>query len=223
MLVIEDHRVFAEALQARLRREPDLSPVDVAYTGAEACERITLGTPDVVVLDLLLGDASGLEVVQYARRVSPASVVVMLTGVESPDAVADGLRLGVRAWLPKTVDASHLVRVIHGVCRGETWIAPDLLGKVMPRLVGANAAATDPLTTLTLREREVLRYLVDGLTRAQIADRMHVSGNTVRTHVQNVLTKLGTHSTLETVALALRYGITASAPRGTRPGAPAGG
>jgi DNA-binding NarL/FixJ family response regulator len=215
VLVIDDHTLFADAVQARLSREPDFRPVLVAY-GAEQARARLATAPAVVVLDVAMGAVSGLDLLEDIGRLSPQTKVIMLTAVESVDAVLTALRRGARAWLPKTVDADHLVRVIRGVSGGEAWLAPALLGRVLTALVAAPAvAAPDPLDALTGREREVLQCMVDGLSRAEIAVRLRVSANTVRTHTQNLLAKLGVHSTLESVALALRHGLRAS---GTGPG-----
>ncbi|HET8661268.1 MAG TPA: response regulator transcription factor [Micromonosporaceae bacterium] len=211
VLVLDDHAVFADALQARLSREPDLGPVLVAYSAAQARAVAARARPAVAVLDLSLDDGgSGLDVAVALRETSPDTRVVILTGVESVEDVVTGLVHGVRAWLPKTIDTDHLVRVIRGVCAGEAWLAPDLLGKVLTDLVAHAAPRPDPLDGLTSREREVLQHMVNGLTRAEIAQRLHLSVHTVRTHTQNLLTKLGAHSSLESVALALRNGLRVS-------------
>jgi DNA-binding NarL/FixJ family response regulator len=211
VLVVDDHTVLADALQDRLSGEPDLRPVLVAYGAAHAWAVLTQMRPDVVLLDLMLGDGSGLDLAEHVRQVSPGSKVIMLTGVESVGPVVSALASGARAWLPKTVDAEHLVRVVRGVHAGEAWLAPDLLGRVLSDLVKRTAATSpDPLSELTGREREVLQCMVDGLTRARTAERLGVSINTVRTHTQNLIAKLGAHSTLESVAFALRHGVRAS-------------
>jgi DNA-binding NarL/FixJ family response regulator len=220
VLVVDDHVVFAEALQARLARECDLEPVRVAYGADEACAEIVREPPAVAVLDLLLGDGeTGLDVAQTIRRRAPQTRTIILTAEESVDEVVTGLLCGVRGWLPKTVEVDHLVRVIRGVHAGEAWFAPDLLGRVLTDLVAYSMVPADPLVRLTRRERHVLQCMVDGLTRAQIAERLGLSVNTVRTHTQNVNAKLGVHSTLESVALALRTGLRGSeddAPPGRR-------
>jgi two-component system NarL family response regulator len=159
----------------------------------------------------MLGEQSGLDVAGDIRELSPASQIVILTAVESTEPVVTGLSRGVRAWLPKTVECEHLVRVIRGVYAGEAWLAPELLGAVLSDLMDRTLdAPPDPFASLTEREREVLQCMVDGLARAEIAARLHISVNTVRTHTQNLITKLGAHSTLESVALALRNGVRAS-------------
>jgi DNA-binding NarL/FixJ family response regulator len=209
VLVVDDHAIFADALQARLSREPDLGPVGVAYGAAEARAKVVRMRPAVLVLDLLLSDGeSGLDVAEAIQETSPQTKIIILTAVESVGDVVTGLMHGVRAWLPKTVDVGHLVRVVRGVHAGEAWLAPELLGRVLSDLVVG--ARPDPLDGLTTRERQVLQCMVDGLTRAQIAQRLHLSVNTVRTHTQNIIAKLGAHSTLESVTLALRKGLRAS-------------
>lgn len=211
VLVVDDHTIFADALQARLAREADLGPVSVAYGAREASDHLASGQPSVVVLDVILHDGSGLDLVDEMRAASPDSKVVMLSAVESVDAVVTALSRGARAWLPKTVDTDHLVRVIRGVHRGEAWLAPELLGRVLADLTARAAVPpANPLAALSPREREVLQCMVDGLSRNEIAGRLRVSANTVRTHAQNLIAKLGVHSTLESVALALRHGLRAS-------------
>lgn len=208
VLVVDDHAVFAQALQVRLSREPDLRPVWVAETAEQARTRLTAGRPTVVVLDVLLGEVSGVDLAADIGVLSPETRVVMLTGVDSTDLVVAALLHGARAWVSKTVHAEHLVRVIRGVAYGEVWLAPDLLGRILTELLARSVPPEpDPFAGLTVRERDVLQCMVDGLSRPEIALRLHISTNTVRTHTQNLLAKLGAHSTLESVALALRHGI----------------
>jgi DNA-binding NarL/FixJ family response regulator len=207
VLLADDHALVAEALQVRLAREPDLGPVRVAHTPAQVRASVKQDPPRVLVLDIAFDADGGLPLAQYTRDVSAETRVVVLTAVESVGTVVAALRCGVRAWLPKTVRPEQLIRAIRGVTRGEVWLSPDLLGQVLTAVVGREPGRPDPLAALTPRERDVLQCMVDGLSRAQIAQRLHVSTNTVRTHAQNVLAKLGVHSTLESVALALRHGL----------------
>lgn len=211
VLIVDDHAVFADALQARLAREADLGPVTVAYSATQLRAQIIRGRPDVVVLDLLLGDRNGLDLADDVRELSPATKIIMLTAVESVEPVVTGVARGIRAWLPKTVDVEYLIRVVRGVHAGEAFLEPGVLGVVLSDLVARTLnPAPDPFAVLTARERELLQCMVDGMTRAESAAYLGVSVNTVRTHTQNLIAKLGAHSTLETVALALRNGIRAS-------------
>jgi two-component system, NarL family, response regulator LiaR len=210
VLVVDDHILFADAVRARLRRDPQLDPVWVAYSAADARRLLIERAPAVAVLDVVLGDASGIDLVRFIAEQCPQTRAVMLTGVDSVELLVSAIAHGARAWLPKTVDAAHLVEVIKGVHRGEAWLSPRMLGETLTALVGRPTQVPDPLSTLTLRERTVLQCLVDGLNRPDIATRLHISANTVRTHTQNILHKLAAHSTLEAVAVALRHGMRTS-------------
>lgn len=205
VLVVDDHAVFADALQARLSGEPDLAPVGVAYSVAEATTKIAHQRPDVAVLDVRLVDGTGIEIADRARGLSPATQLVMLTATDSIKDVVDAMLLGVRGWLSKTVDTQALVRAIRGVHRGEAWMDPALLGAVLTDLLERlRNPPPDLLSGLTAREREVLDCLADGLRRADIAAQLQVSVNTIRSHIQSVNAKLGVHSTLEAAAFGNR-------------------
>jgi DNA-binding NarL/FixJ family response regulator len=215
VLVGDDHAVFADALQARLARERDIGPITVAYGAREIVHEAAAGQPAVVILDVVLGDVSGLDLIEKIHRVSSESKVMMLTAMAAVDDVVTALTRGARAWLPKTIDSDRLVRVVRGVQRGEAWLSPDLLGRVLTELTARASGRPNPLAILTPRESEVLQCMVDGLSRPEIAVRLGLSANTVRTHTQNLIAKLEVHSTLEAVALALRHGVRASDPEQT--------
>ena len=208
ILVVDDHRVFAEAVAVRLAREPDFVVLPVAYQEKRAVALVAEPTPDLLLLDVALGEGSGIGVLKQARRLHPEVRALMLTAVDSLDQLVEAVRHGATGWLPKTVAGDELVRAARGVARGEGWIPRELLGGLLQRLVAEphdDAAAM--LARLTPREREVFGLLVDGLSRAEIAERLFLSADTVRTHTQNLLGKLEVHSVLEAVALGLRAGM----------------
>lgn len=205
VLVVDDHSVFADAMQARLSAEPDLLPVRVAYSIAQARAALARDKFDVVVLDHMLGDGVGTELAQYIHDKGTGSRVIMLSAVRGVEPVVDAMQAGVHGWVEKTANMDRLITAIRGVYNGEMWLSPELLGKVMPRLIQRlGEGEPDPRDVLTPREREVLDCMVAGLSRAEIAARLQVSTNTVRTHTHNLITKLGVHSSLEAVSLVLR-------------------
>jgi len=202
VLVVDDHAVFADALRARLDAERDLEPVMVAYSAAEASAKLAAHQPDVAILDMRLGDGSGLRLADEVRTLAPKTRVIVLSASGSVDAVVDALELGVRAWLSKTVEVAELISAIRAVHGGEAWLQPALLGHVLTAQLQRSARPPeDRLGVLTEREREVLEYLAAGIGRAETATRLGVSVNTVRSHIQNLIAKLGVHTTLEAVAV----------------------
>ncbi|HZB29566.1 MAG TPA: response regulator transcription factor [Streptosporangiaceae bacterium] len=209
VLIVDDHILFAEALAARLSREPDLVILPIAPDLRRAFALVTTERPDVIALDLMLGAESGLEVLDHVRDKHPGIRVVALTAVSDIDSMVQTLRRGAVGWLPKTEGADLVARVIRSAARSGGWIPPEVLGEVLRRLVASDPpdSAAGLLAVLTPREREVLQCMVDGLNRVEIAGRLALSANTVRTHTQNLLAKLDLHSALEAITLAMRAGM----------------
>lgn len=210
VLIVDDHALFAEALAARLGREPDLVILPIAADVRRALALTATERPRVLVLDLTLGVESGLDVLARVRETYPDVRVVVLTATSGLDTLVHAVRGGAVGWLEKTEGADMVARVIRSAARRGGWIPPDLLGEVLRRLLSEDAApdaGTRLLAELTPREREVLQCMVDGFGRAEIADRLGLSANTVRTHTQNLLAKLDLHSALEAITLAMRAGM----------------
>ncbi|TDB85147.1 response regulator transcription factor [Actinomadura sp. KC216] len=210
VLIVDDHALFAEALAARLDREPDLVILPIAADVRRALALTATERPRVLVLDVTLGGESGLEVLDRVRESDPEVRVVMLTAMSDLDTMVRAVRRGAVGWLEKTESADLVAQVIRSAAWRGGWIPPDLLGEVLRRLLrdgGEQDRGARLLAGLTPREREVLQCMVDGLGRAEIAERLGLSANTVRTHTQNLLAKLGMHSALEAITLAMRAGM----------------
>ncbi|MFG2002194.1 response regulator [Spirillospora sp. NPDC048911] len=210
VLIVDDHALFAEALSARLGREPDLVILPVAADVRRALALTATERPQVIVLDLTLGPENGLDVLDRVREHHPDVRVVCLTAMSDVDAIVQAIRRGAVGWLSKTESADLVAQVIRSAARRGGWIPPDVLGDVLRRLLGDDPepnGGAQLLADLTPREREVLQCMVDGLNRAEIADRLGLSANTVRTHTQNLLAKLDMHSALEAITLAMRAGM----------------
>lgn len=207
VLIVDDQALFAEALAARLAAEPDFDVLPVAHDIRRATALVATESPQVVVLDLVLGEESGLDALDVLRRGYPGVRVVVLSGVTDIDPMVTALRRGAVAWLPKTESADLVSAVIRDAAGRGGWIPPAVLGEVLRRLLAAGGPDADDLAELTPREREVLRCMVDGLTRPEIAARLGLSANTVRTHTQNLLSKLDAHSALEAITVAMRAGM----------------
>jgi DNA-binding NarL/FixJ family response regulator len=208
ILIVDDHLAFAEALAVGLAREPDLDVV-AAVSEPRAAERIVRDArPHVALLDLYLQDGDGISLGRKLRSIDPSLKLVIMTAQESADAVIEAVRGGANCWVSKTASLPDLIDTIRGALHGETRIPPYLLTDVIKSLTweqGQRSKRETLLGRLTPREREVLSLMVDGADRREMATMLHLSSNTVRTHVQNVISKLETHSTLEAMAVALRY------------------
>ncbi|MER6327909.1 response regulator transcription factor [Streptomyces sp. NPDC001034] len=233
VLVVDDHRIFAESLAAALAAEPDVE-VAAAGSGPAALRCLERALAEGRRYDVLLVDADlggkptggrppvpvreadeeglvdGLSLVAGVRAAQPAVRTVVLAEKDDPRRAALALSAGACGWVAKDCSLSRLLAVIRGVLRGETHLPPALLTGVLRELTAARRHRTESerlVESLTPREREVLRCMVAGLGRKAVAERLYLSPHTVRTHMQNVLGKLGVHSTLAAVALARRAGV----------------
>jgi two-component system NarL family response regulator len=205
VLIVDRHLAFRDALTIRLQGEPDLAVVAKAHS-AEFIPSVLVGRSiDVILLDAELPNDSAIAFcAEMTRRADPPRVV-MLSAASRPERIVAALRAGAAAWVRKDESIDHLLRVIRGVVRGETWLPPMDLGPVLRLLIDDldnRRDCDDLLAALTPREREVLFHLVDGAGRKEVAERLQLSANTVRTHLHSLMAKLGVHSTLEVVALA---------------------
>ncbi|MCT7352303.1 response regulator transcription factor [Streptomyces sp. 15-116A] len=233
VLVVDDHRIFAESLAAALAAEPDVE-VAAAGSGPAALRCLERGAAEGRRFDVMLVDADlggkvpdgrpaapvqdgdedglvdGMALVAGVRSAQPQVRIVVLAEKDDPRRAALALQAGASGWVAKDCSLNRLLTVIRGVLRDETHLPPALLTGVLRELTAARKHRTESerlVESLTPREREVLRCMVAGLGRKAVAERLYLSPHTVRTHMQNVLGKLGVHSTLAAVALARRAGV----------------
>lgn len=231
VLVVDDHRIFAESLAAALAAEPDVD-VSAAGSGPAALRCLERAVAEGRRFDVMLVDsdlaavatgvpaqrepgpvppaADGIALVAGVRVSHPGVRTVVLAERDDPRRAAQALQAGASGWVAKDSSLSRLLVVIRGVLREETHLPPALLTGVLRELTAARKHRTDSeqlVESLTPREHEVLRCMVAGLGRKDVAARLFLSPHTVRTHMQNVLGKLGVHSTLAAVALARRAGV----------------
>lgn len=208
ILVVDDHVTFAEALASVLDARAGLRAF-AATTSEEAWRALADHEVDVVLLEVGLGAGEGIRFARHARARDSDLRIVAVTSSEDERRVADAVRAGVCGWVPKEEPVDQLVSVVHGVLRGETRIPARLLTPVLAELTSAHrdAAGHDQLLAkLTRREKEILDLLMAGMKTDDIARRLRLSRNTLRTHIQNILRKLNVHSMLAAVALARRAG-----------------
>lgn len=212
VLVVDNQQLFTEALRTLLELEDDIEVVGEAYDGITAVDRILATDPDVAVVDLRMPGMNGIEVAQHVKETLGLRVrIVILTATEDDEFLTRAVEVGVEGYLTKDCAMDELAGAIRRVCAGETIIPANRLKHLLRNLTNRDRKEANPgsymASFLTAREKEVLRQLVAGRSNKDIADTLFISQNTVRTHIQNILTKLGVHSKLEAVALAIRHNI----------------
>jgi DNA-binding NarL/FixJ family response regulator len=158
---------------------------------------------DIMLIDGDLPDRAALALCAEVSGYDQAPRIIMLSVSANASRIVAALRAGAVAWVPKDESAEHLLQVISRVAHGESWVPPSELGHVFQLLLKEQDKRGDhaPLAVLTPRERDVLSHVAAGANRKEVARQMHLSVNTVRTHMQSLMSKLGVHSALEAVAL----------------------
>jgi len=205
ILIADQERTFAEALAVRLKEEEDIKVVGAMQVRTPESCLVAAKSADVIVVD---GDLPGAGMDRLCAQVSGGArspQVVTLSVSSEPARIVNAIRAGAAAWVRKDQSLEHLLQVIRGVVRGETWLPPSETGSVVRLLLQEQEQRQQSgrlLASLTPRERAVLTCLAEGSGRREaIAHQLHLSINTVRTHLQNIMAKLGVHSALEAVAL----------------------
>jgi len=204
VLIVEDHRMFAEALMRALARVPGVSVVGAVTSAAEATRAVRRTQPDVVLLDQQLPDGIGTQVAGAIRAGSAGTRIVLVTGAHDDALVREAAAAGCSGFVLKTQSIDELVEVVEKAADGDTLVlraVPRQLTARINRTVRRNALG------LSAREVEVLQLIAGGASSAGVAEQLNVSLHTVRNHVQSVIRKCGAHSKLEAVALALREGV----------------
>jgi DNA-binding NarL/FixJ family response regulator len=204
VFVVDRERTFTDALAMRLEAEPDIDVVGTISAKSPAHLLLARGQADVVLID---GDFAAGLISQICADICArdnAPEVVVLGASSDPERIAAALRSGAAAWVRKDGSLSHLLRVIRGVVDGETWLPPKATRSVLRLLMldqDQKRKDVQMLASLTPREREVLARLAEGASRQDVAEMLQLSAHTIRTHLQNLMAKLGVHSALEAVAL----------------------
>jgi DNA-binding NarL/FixJ family response regulator len=204
VLIVDDHQMMAEGIRAALESEVDIRVVGVAGTASDAVSTATATLPDVVLMDFRLPDRDGSQAAIDVRAAVPGVAVVMLTGFGDDATLTRAIDAGCAGFVHKSADIETVVDAVRRARAGEPVFSADDLSKLVRHLRGDTVPVGADLTG---RELEVLQLLAEGVTTDALSERLFISKHTARSHVRNILAKLGAHSKLEAVAIAARAGI----------------
>ena len=204
LLIVDDHDMFTDSLRLALSAQPDFDVVGTAATLAQARNMVATTAPDVVLLDHRLPDGLGVDSITELRGIRPEASIVVLTAAAEDSMLVAATEAGCAGFILKTSPLEELISAVRAAAAGEIMVSSDLLSRLLNRL---HHQYDQPADDLTSREREILQLIAEGLTNSAIAARLFISVNTVRNHVQSILAKLGAHSKLEALSMAIRDGI----------------
>jgi DNA-binding NarL/FixJ family response regulator len=203
VVIVDDHLLVADSVAAALDAADDVSVVFVAGTCADGLAAVRRHQPDVLLLDQRLPDGLGTDLLPALEHASPRTRVILVTGADTDDVLHRAFEGGCAGYIAKGQRAATLLDAVRKAAAGETVLSPGDLRRLVHRQVRLG-------DDLTARERDVLLHLVEGRSTAWLAQQLNITPATTRNHIQAVISKLGAHSKLEAVSIALREGIVAS-------------
>jgi two-component system, NarL family, nitrate/nitrite response regulator NarL len=205
-LIVDDHTLFAEAVRATLEAR-GIRVVGVVTNGADAIRSAAEHRPDIVLMDLGLPDRSGLAVGAAILAERPETRIVALTALDDPRAVKEAIRIGFHGYVTKDTPLVKFVEAVRATFAGQVVVPYRLAAQAAGARSQQDREVALMAEQLTYRELDVLKLLAEGVRGDAIAQRLGISKNTVRTHVQSILTKLQVHTRLEAATFAVRHGI----------------
>jgi DNA-binding NarL/FixJ family response regulator len=208
VLLVDDHQLLTDSLARLLAAEPDIEIMGIGSTVAEA-KRLAQERMDVVLMDYRLPDGTGAEATRAIKARWPSARVVMLTAVQDDETVLESIQAGADGYLTKDRAVDDVVATVRSARAGETLLPRSVIIGIAQRVAVARdrQAERAPIEALTARELQVLQSLAEGMATPDICERLFISRNTLRTHVQNIMMKLHVHSKLEAVTVGLRHRI----------------
>lgn len=204
VLIVDDHEVLASSLAVVLDSEDDIVTAGVAHTLEQAHAMVGSAQPDVILLDHRMPDGDGVSAIPSLRALRPGVGVVVLTASAADHVLMAAIEAGASGFLSKTRSLDEVTAAVRAAAAGESFISPEMLARLLPRFQRAKVRGSADLTE---REREVLALVAEGLSNAAIAERLVVSVHTVRNHIASLSAKLGAHSKLEALSIAVREGL----------------
>jgi DNA-binding NarL/FixJ family response regulator len=213
ILLVDDHAMVRRGMRDFLGLHDDLAIVGEAADGAEAIELAQRLRPDVVVMDLVMPGIDGVEATARIKADLPETEIVALTSFIEEERIVAAIEAGASGFLLKDAEADDLAAAIRAARAGEAHLAPAVAGVVARRMRAGSAdrdggaGTRDAIASLTAREREVLTGVARGLTNRAIADELGITERTARTHVSNVLAKLGLASRTQAALFAVEHGL----------------
>ena len=210
VLIADDHKLFRQGLIGLMKTREDLvEVVGEAETGEEAIQLTEQLHPDVVLMDIYMPEMDGLQAAKEIRTRFPEVAIVMLTSSERDGHLYEAVKIGVSGYLLKSLDATELFDLLGGVAKGEPAMTRAMAGKFLKAVATRMADEEKGEEALTERELFVLRLVASGASNQEIADKLSISVNTVKSHLKNILSKLQLENRTQAATYAMQHGLVA--------------
>jgi DNA-binding NarL/FixJ family response regulator len=221
ILLADDHTLFREGLAGLLDAQPDLKVVGQAGDGLEALVMARRLKPDLILMDIAMPGADGVEATAWIKAELPQTIIVMLTVRDEDEKLFEAIKSGAQGYLLKNIRSRQLINMVRNAMQGQAVITPALSGRMLEEFRRLSRRAPrppdEPVTALTPREQEVLALVAEGASDQEIANRLTISIHTVKSHMRNILAKLHLGHRHEAARFALQEGLIQPAPNSGAP------
>lgn len=207
LLIADDHHVVRKGLVFFLQTQPDLEVVGEASNGEEAIKLATSLEPHIVLMDLSMPVLDGIEATKELKKQAPHIQVMILTSFSDQDHVIPALEAGASGYQLKESDPDELVAAIRKLMNGENQLHPKVTTHLLTRLTKSSEKKVNFIDHLTKREKDVLKEIAKGKSNKEIGAALHITEKTVKTHVSNILSKLGVQDRTQAALYAVQHGI----------------
>ncbi|KPK13600.1 MAG: histidine kinase [Anaerolineae bacterium SG8_19] len=209
LILADDHAVVRSGLRMLLEAQPDMQIVAEVESGTEAVEKVESLRPNVILMDIQMPGVSGIEATREIRRIAPDTAVLALTMHEDDQYFFEMLNAGASGYVPKRAAPDELLTAIRTVARGEVFLYPSLATRLVQDYLKRDEEdeQNQVYDELTPREREVLILIAEGLSNAEIGEKLVISVKTVDRHRENIMRKLNMHSRIDLVKYAIKRGL----------------
>lgn len=204
LFLVDDHKVVRSGIKALVETEPSLEVIGEASDGREAVAKVSQKSPDVILMDLVMPEMDGVEATKRIIEDKPEGKILILTSFSEEERIIQAIKAGATGYLIKDASPDELVGAIRDVHRGESTLDPKVAGTVLRSMQNEEEDSSEDLTE---REVEVLELVAEGLPNDDIAEKLYISERTVRSHVSNILGKLGLANRTQAALYAVRQGI----------------
>ncbi|MDR2010269.1 MAG: response regulator transcription factor [Bacteroidales bacterium] len=206
IFIVDDHQLFRMGIRLALTGKPDVEIVGEAGTGRDLFVALESQTPDIVLLDILLPDMSGLEIAKKLKEENP-EIKILILSAESPEAIVEEvLKIGIEGYVSKSTNIQEIEDALYSVDNGLEYFGRDI-SKVIYDVVVAKKKQNENSPVFTPRELEIIRLCSDGLLSKEIADQLQISYRTVENHKNNIFKKLGINNSVELARYAILNGL----------------
>lgn len=207
IIIADDHVVLRQGLKSLLEGVEQWEVVAEASDGFEVIPLVEQHQPDLVIIDLTMPNLGGVETIARLQRLKHCPRVLVLSAREDDLSVSDAMKAGAKGYVPKSSGSDELQFAIRSLLKGQIYISPTVAGGMLNNDGTVKDGSSSPLSTLTSREREVMKLLSEGHPNREVAKKLHISPRTIDSHRANIMKKLGIASNAELVQAALKYGL----------------